>query len=94
MPSADSSLSQVKTRQEQQLKVRHFLPPLTTEPELFILAQDGGIFSASMAGSSAPSKFFFIGTVPREDKKIIVCRFQFFQRFSIFLLDLRMLINR
>ena len=34
-------LFQVKTRQEQQLKVRNFLPPQSDEPEIFILEQDG-----------------------------------------------------
>jgi hypothetical protein len=48
---------QVKARQEQQLKVRHFLPPLTTQPELFILAQDGGLF-ASMGATATPSKLY------------------------------------
>ena len=31
----------MKSRQEQQLKVRYFLPPNSVEPEMFILDQDG-----------------------------------------------------
>ena len=67
----------MKSRQEQQLKVRHFLPPLSAEPEIFILGQDGGIFSGSMGGSSAPSKLFLKGP----SHKKYVCG-QVFKKFN------------
>ena len=32
----------MKSRQENQLKVRNFLPPQTANPEIYILDQEGG----------------------------------------------------
>ena len=36
------SFSQVRAKQEQQLKVRNFLPPQSQEPEIFLVGRDGG----------------------------------------------------
>ena len=47
---------QVKSRQENQLKVRNFLPPQTAEPEIFLLEQDGVYNGTYGAKNGKPRK--------------------------------------
>ena len=47
---------QVKSRQEQQLKVRNFLPPQSDEPEIFILDQEGKYSGNYGAKNGKPRK--------------------------------------
>jgi len=59
----------VKSRQEQQLKVRNFLPPQSDEPEIFILEQDGYTGNYGAKNGKPPTKIDMLNEVKKLKKE-------------------------
>ncbi len=51
-------LPQIRAKQEQQLKVRNFLPPQSQEPEIFLLNKTGGPGFVDQTGGIFPRLAF------------------------------------